>query len=161
MIEIVDFERGTVQLEDFKVKKSTRKKQIVARSDWRLAADVKTGYTHYTYTGDLMNTELYAINLIFNGELLASIELWPRTAHCMYQHVTYVRGGESNFSLFYKHMDILGEEVGSWLLEKQGAYGRKYSWGRAVFRNETDLHYIISVVMNFRFYYQGPDFTFE
>lgn len=159
MIEIVDFKRGTVQLGDFKVKRSTRKKQIVARSDWRLVYDATNGYTHYTYTGDLINTELYAINLVFNGELLASIDLWPRTEHCMCQRVGYVE--ESNFHLFYKHMDVLGEEVGSWLLEKQGAYRRKYSWGRAVFRNDTDKNYIISVVMDFRFYYQGPDFTFE
>ena len=92
---------------------STNRKEIVDRSDWKLFRET-SDFTHFAYTGNLMNTELHAIHLCFKDDKLMGVELWPKTEHCMYHCISRTQ----EFSLFYKHLDILAKEVASWLLKK-------------------------------------------
>ena len=141
---LVDFKHGKIQISDLTIHQFTGKEKIEARDDWYLFSQVP-GYSHFTYTGDLTDTELYAIHLCFKGNNLLEINLWPRTKHCAYHCLPERPSQDSSF--FCNHTDLMAREVSSWLCKKQLRRARTYLWGRAVLVEDFDRDLYTNVRM--------------
>ena len=141
---LVDFKHGKIQINDLTIHQFTNKKNIEARDNWHLFSKVP-GYSHFAYTGDLTDTELYAIHLCFKENRLLWINLWPRTKHCAY-HILPERPSQDT-SFFCNHTDLMAREVSAWLCKKQLRRARTYLWGRTVLIVDFDRNFNTNVRM--------------